>query len=115
MPKEAACCVPATACCVVTACGLLPVTVNVTEPPPGKGSPVDAVTVRGPGVGPRMRVVLAVAPVIGPLVGLTGGEKVSPGTLLVQPTVPQGPGATLIPLQLTETAKVLPFADRKVI
>jgi len=63
-----------------------------------------------------MRVVLAVAAVGDPLVGLTDGEKLSPATLLVQPTEPQGPGNTSPnELQFTDTTRVLPFAERKVI
>jgi hypothetical protein len=86
--------------------------VNVTEP----ATALVAVTVLGPGVDPRMRTVLAVAAVVdGPTVWLTGGEKLSPGALLVQLTEPQGPGMTTSGLQLTDTTKVLPFAERKAI
>jgi hypothetical protein len=75
------------------ACVLLPFTVNVTDVTPS-GNAVVAVTVLAPGVDPRVRTVLDVAAAVVPVVGLGCGEKLSPGTLLVQLTVPQGAGIT---------------------
>jgi len=88
VPSEAACCVPE------VACELLPFTVNVTERPPGSATALVAVTVLGPGVEPRMRTVLAVAAAGVPVVRLACGEKLSPGALLAQNTLPQGSGFT---------------------
>jgi len=66
--------------------------VNVTELEPGSDSPLVAVTVLAPRADPRVRIVLDVAALLDPLVRLTCGEKLSPGALLVQVTVPQGGG-----------------------
>jgi hypothetical protein len=70
----------------------LPFIVNVTDLAPGSGSALDAVTVLTPRADPRVRVVLDVAALFGPLVGLGCGEKLSPDALLVQLTVPHGGG-----------------------
>jgi len=89
VPSVAACFVPAIACVAA----VLPFTVNVTDVTPS-GNAVVAVTVLAPGVDPRVRTVLDAAAAVVPVVGLGCGEKLSPGTLLVQLTVPQGAGIT---------------------
>ena len=89
----------------------LPFIVNVTDLAPGSGSALDAVTVLKPRADPRVRVVLDVAALFGPLVGLGWGEKLSPDALLVQLTVPQGGGITIpSELQSIDTTKGLATA-----
>jgi hypothetical protein len=89
----------------------LPFIVNVTDLAPGSGSALDAVTVLTPRADPRVRVVLDVAALFGPLVGLGCGEKLSPDALLVQLTVPHGGGNTIpSELQSIDTTKGLATA-----
>ena len=90
----------------------LPLIVKVTDLEPGSDSPLVAVTVLAPRADPRVTTVLDVAAVFGPFVRLVFGEKLSPGALLVQVTVPQG-GGIMNPgtvLQSIDTTKGLATA-----
>jgi hypothetical protein len=95
VPSVAACWAPVT---------VPPLMTKVTDGLPG--SPLVAVTVLGPGVGPSVSTVLDVAAVSGPLVPLTCGENTSPGAELVQLTVPHG-GGTVGLVQSIDTTRGL--------
>jgi len=98
--------VPWLAASIVPVITCPPFIVKVTD----ADGPLVAVTVLGPGVDPKVSTVLAVPVGNDPIVTLMGGAKVSPVALLVQTTVPHGPGMGESPVQSINTTRGLPSA-----